>query len=208
MRQKTQSHLMMPPKPSPRLVVIHSYLALAFFQRSARAQCGEARHGVLEVLFVGDRPAGRETNAAMALPTAVDVDLQRMRRASTMSAQTDVDETDEHIVCAPFDYPPLAPGGTDGLHRVPADWEVRSDATQLKHEELTRAVSLGLYGYARRSRSSGFVISMSGGADSAACAVLCRTMVELARITRVPLPSRRGHGASPTPARPIPRRFG
>lgn len=50
----------------------------------------------------------------------------------------------------------------------------------LKEEEFSRAVSLGLFDYLRKSRSNGFTISLSGGADSSACAALCALMVRLA----------------------------
>lgn len=38
--------------------------------------------------------------------------------------------------------------------------------------EFARATALGLWDYLRKSRSHGYVLSLSGGADSAACAVL------------------------------------
>jgi NAD+ synthase (glutamine-hydrolysing) len=41
-----------------------------------------------------------------------------------------------------------------------------------KNEEFYRAVTLGLFDYMRKSYSRGFVLSLSGGADSSACAVL------------------------------------
>lgn len=44
-------------------------------------------------------------------------------------------------------------------------------------EEFTAATTLGLYDYMRKSRSRGFVLSLSGGADSATCAVLVYQMV-------------------------------
>ncbi len=50
----------------------------------------------------------------------------------------------------------------------------------LKEEEFTRAVSLGMFDYMRKSKSRGFVISLSGGADSAACACLSRISFLLA----------------------------
>jgi NAD+ synthase (glutamine-hydrolysing) len=46
------------------------------------------------------------------------------------------------------------------------------------HEEFARAVALGLYDYLRKSKAKGFALSLSGGADSAACAVLVRLMAE------------------------------
>lgn len=41
-----------------------------------------------------------------------------------------------------------------------------------KNEEMVRAASLGLYDYLRKSKAKGFVLSLSGGADSSLCAVL------------------------------------
>jgi NAD+ synthase (glutamine-hydrolysing) len=51
---------------------------------------------------------------------------------------------------------------------------------RVKEEEFTRAVALGLFDYLRKSRARGFVISLSGGADSAAVACLARFMLSLA----------------------------
>jgi NAD+ synthase (glutamine-hydrolysing) len=58
----------------------------------------------------------------------------------------------------------------------------RSEALPLtdgkeKNEELTRALTLGLYDYLRKSKARGYVLSLSGGADSATCAVLIAEMV-------------------------------
>ena len=49
-----------------------------------------------------------------------------------------------------------------------------------KHEEFTHAVSLGLWDYLRKSRSRGFVVSASGGADSSSLVVLVYLMLRLA----------------------------
>lgn len=49
-----------------------------------------------------------------------------------------------------------------------------------KNEELVRATSLALFDYLRKSKSKGFVLSLSGGADSAMCAVLVAEMVKRA----------------------------
>lgn len=47
-----------------------------------------------------------------------------------------------------------------------------------KFEEFTQATSLGLFDYMRKSRSNGFVLSLSGGADSSSVAVLVAEMVK------------------------------
>ncbi len=46
-----------------------------------------------------------------------------------------------------------------------------------KETEFTAAVTLGLFDYMRKSRSRGFVLSLSGGADSSTLAVLVAEMV-------------------------------
>ena len=47
-----------------------------------------------------------------------------------------------------------------------------------KHEEFAKAATLGLWDYMRKSHSNGFMLSLSGGADSSACAVLIRMMYD------------------------------
>ena len=48
-----------------------------------------------------------------------------------------------------------------------------------KYRELNQAMSLGLFDYLRKARSRGFVLSLSGGADSCFCAVGVAEMVRL-----------------------------
>jgi NAD+ synthase (glutamine-hydrolysing) len=47
-----------------------------------------------------------------------------------------------------------------------------------KAKQFSRAVSLGLFDYMRKSGSHGFALSLSGGADSAAVAILVKMMIE------------------------------
>jgi NAD+ synthase (glutamine-hydrolysing) len=47
-----------------------------------------------------------------------------------------------------------------------------------KNEEFVQASSLALFDYMRKSRSSGFVLSLSGGADSSSIAILVAEMVK------------------------------
>ena len=61
----------------------------------------------------------------------------------------------------------------------------KSQAPQLldikdRNEELIAAIALGLYDYLRKSKAKGFVLSLSGGADSGMCAVLVAEMVKRA----------------------------
>lgn len=60
-------------------------------------------------------------------------------------------------------------------------WEQRAGtATAAKEEEFTRAVALGLIDSLRKSRSKGFVVSASGGADSSA--VICLAAIGIALV--------------------------
>ncbi|MBX7057473.1 MAG: NAD(+) synthase [Leptospirales bacterium] len=61
-------------------------------------------------------------------------------------------------------------------------WAETVGAAQLasREAEFLRAEGLGLFDYLRKSHSRGFVISLSGGADSACCAVLVQRMLALA----------------------------
>ncbi|WP_422354421.1 NAD(+) synthase [Roseivirga pacifica] len=49
--------------------------------------------------------------------------------------------------------------------------------TLSKEEEFPQAAALALYDYLRKSRSNGYTLSLSGGADSATCAVMVAEMV-------------------------------
>jgi len=57
---------------------------------------------------------------------------------------------------------------------IPA-WECSSTK---KEEEFSRSIALGLFDYLRKSRSQGWVLSLSGGADSSAIASLCSLSIQ------------------------------
>jgi NAD+ synthase (glutamine-hydrolysing) len=50
-----------------------------------------------------------------------------------------------------------------------------------KEEEFHKALALGLFDYMRKSYSRGFVVSLSGGADSSCCAVMVSECFKMAR---------------------------
>jgi len=57
--------------------------------------------------------------------------------------------------------------------------EIEIDETHHnKKEEFTQATSLALFDYLRKSKSKGFVLSLSGGADSSSIAVLVSEMIK------------------------------
>ncbi len=56
----------------------------------------------------------------------------------------------------------------------------KSALIQQKEEEFTQSAALALFDYLRKSKSQGFVLSLSGGADSSTCAVLVAEMIKRA----------------------------
>lgn len=123
------------------------------------------------VVARGDRFSFRSHVLATAI---VDVDATRMAQARTASFQPDLGGGGADPVTAEFAFPPLEPVAPD---LGSAAWE---SSPRLKHEELTRAVGLALFDYLRKSRSEGFVVSLSGGCDSSVVTALCALAVELA----------------------------
>lgn len=121
------------------------------------------------LVAAGERFAMQEVQLTHAV---VDVEQTRMLQGWTSSFRPNFTEDPDESVRAGFAWPDLAPE----LDRIakPAAWET---SPHLKEEELWRAVTLGLFDYMRRSRSRGFVVSLSGGADSTLCAVLVWLMV-------------------------------
>ncbi|HKO52883.1 MAG TPA: NAD(+) synthase [Polyangiaceae bacterium] len=101
----------------------------------------------------------------------IDVDLTRVRHASLSSSQPSVESAPDECVPVKFAFPTLEVFDPDP--GVP-EWE---GSAALKEEEFARAIALGLFDYCRKSRSRGFVVSLSGGADSAAVACLVSLMV-------------------------------
>lgn len=108
------------------------------------------------------------------ISAAVDVAATRMKMAQLASYQPDLISGRSAEVSCPFDWIDVPP---EPVLLRPAEWET---STRLKEEEFARAITLGLFDYLRKSRSHGFVVSLSGGADSSATACLVALMVELA----------------------------
>jgi NAD+ synthase (glutamine-hydrolysing) len=104
---------------------------------------------------------------------SVDVQQTRMSRARSSSFPVEVTPEVSQVVYADFYYPTQT--GPDQRVMRP-DWE---KSVHIKEEEFTRAIALGLFDYLRKSRSHGFVVSLSGGADSSAVASLCASMVAM-----------------------------
>lgn len=104
------------------------------------------------------------------LTTAVvDVELNQTKQATSASRAVDV-----------MDYVGLVK--TDLAWRE--DDELPTDAIErklwCKEEEFSRTVALALFDYMRKSHSRGFVLSLSGGADSSAVACLVKLSLDFA----------------------------
>lgn len=103
----------------------------------------------------------------------IDVSLTRMSQTRTASFSPNLETSKSSYVSAKFNFPETAPS----QEKTPTDsWE---SSEELKKEEFSRSVSLGLFDYLRKTKSQGFVVSLSGGADSAAVSCLVRLMAEL-----------------------------
>ena len=106
---------------------------------------------------------------------SVDLEVVRRGYRRTVSAPSSVDDPEGALVVAPFSWPEAAPPRPPSPR---AAWEGVAD-TELAFEEFTRAEALALFDYMRKARARGYVVSLSGGADSATCATLVHQMVAL-----------------------------
>lgn len=135
------------------------------------------------------------------LTTAV-IDVARTRQAKAASFVDELGRPpadDNGLVEADFMYPIIdsaaaavsVQAGTCGTASSSAGLEFTAASVpghpawetgpHHKEEEFCRAVALGLFDYLRKSRAQGFIVSLSGGADSSAVAVLVHLSVALAR---------------------------
>ncbi len=126
------------------------------------ANCGK-------LIATGSRFSFRDFELTSAV---VDVDEARLIQARTTSYQPALADSSAPVKLA-FAWPEVDPCPREIVN---ADWEA---SPFRKEESFARAVALGLCDYMRKSRSRGFVVSLSGGADSSAVACLVALMVEL-----------------------------
>lgn len=103
----------------------------------------------------------------------IDVEAIRLNQARTGSFQPQLNSGDDSVVRLPFDFPATH---LQGENVALAQWET---GRSTKEEEFTRAEALALFDYLRKSKSQGFIVSLSGGADSAAVVCLVHLMVAL-----------------------------
>jgi NAD+ synthase (glutamine-hydrolysing) len=123
-----------------------------------------------QLVAVGPRFTFRDFCVTTA---AIDVEALRLNQARTASFQPELNAEDNCRVDIPFEFP-KAIASSEKVHAP--DWE---NGNTIKEEEFTRAEALALFDYLRKSKSRGYVVSLSGGADSAATACLVHLMVTL-----------------------------
>ena len=102
----------------------------------------------------------------------IDINLTRLQQARQVSHRPLVGEKEELTV--EVDFLPIFE------RSVTTPFSHARIGEERKEEEFTRTLALALFDYLRKSYSGGFVVSLSGGADSAAVAILVKLMVDLA----------------------------
>jgi NAD+ synthase (glutamine-hydrolysing) len=123
------------------------------------------------ILAMGPRLGCQEAHVTSAV---VDVEAGRYAAARASSFRPRLDDPPGGMVSVPFAWP-------DAHITAPANSEAPWESSPCrKEEEFTRALALALFDYLRKSRSRGYVVSLSGGADSTAVATLVALMVRLA----------------------------
>ncbi|WP_395767794.1 NAD(+) synthase [Aquirufa sp.] len=124
--------------------------------------------------------------------TIFDGDAYLVQNGQTLAQTSRFSFQDSQVIAHTFDVREFTNPADDLIHMGPficpksqnissevPSWEADKYS---KDEEFARSIALGLWDYLRKSHSNGFVISLSGGADSSAIASLCATAVHLAAL--------------------------
>jgi NAD+ synthase (glutamine-hydrolysing) len=122
------------------------------------------------IIFDGDAYIAHEGEIKQQSPRFSYQDFSLISSALNLPVRED---KGEDVISFDFELPALQP---ISVVSVPA-WE---DSKTKKEEEFARAVALGLFDYLRKSCSQGWVLSLSGGADSSAIASLCALSIQYA----------------------------
>ena len=147
-------------------------------------EAGRAIYDGGVIIATGGRvaAAGRRFSFTDRVETTAVVDVDATRLTQTRLSLEPVvsignSDGDSDCVAIPFTPPVLAPQRESAAGDARDPWETGS---HVKEEEFARAVALGLFDYQRKSHSRGFVVSVSGGADSSAVACLVALAVRFA----------------------------
>ncbi|MEO1992220.1 MAG: nitrilase-related carbon-nitrogen hydrolase, partial [Pirellulales bacterium] len=107
--------------------------------------------------------------------SVIDIDALRVTQSKLSLALSSENNSGECVVsqCAPKVL------STHHAMTIVDSRDAWEHGDSVKEEEFTRAVALGLFDSLRKSGSNGFVVSISGGADSAAVACLVALSIQL-----------------------------
>lgn len=122
-----------------------------------------------KLLSIGKRFTFQNVDLTTAV---VDIDHTRMLQVRTYSFTPKLEDDPSCIDCE-FEFPHAELEDPSPQSQEP--WE---KSPFVKEEEFARAIALGLFDYLRKSRSMGYTVSLSGGADSSAVCCLVGLMVE------------------------------
>ncbi|MEM6654806.1 MAG: NAD(+) synthase, partial [Planctomycetota bacterium] len=117
--------------------------------------------------------AGKRFSFEDSQLTSAPIDVDALRRSRRPQAESPEGSIGGAVVASDFKWP----SGLGKERR--ADGPAPTSRSLPQVEEFSRAVPLALFDYLRRSRSQGFVVSLSGGADSSAVAVMVHLMCRL-----------------------------
>jgi len=142
--------------------------------------------------------SGRRFAFGDAVAVSALIDVDGLRLAQSRLAHDPAEAQGDGRVAVDFTPASVGPDGSSAPQDGRDAWE---HAGHVKEEEFTRAVALGLFDYLRKSRSRGFVVSASGGADSSAVACLVALAVRLAgaEMAAADVARRLGVGAGAVP---------
>ena len=118
-----------------------------------------------EMLVSGTRFSYRDYYLTNAV-----IDLDKIRLEQTQNRLIFKSSSTVQVL---FDYPEITP--YKNVYALES-WEANG---YQKEEEFARAIALALFDYLRKSHSNGWVISLSGGADSSAITALCYLAIDL-----------------------------
>lgn len=124
------------------------------------------------------KASGEQLSFCDCLLTAAPIDFDEIRSNKTENnTEQDRHKDKKYLAKKSFCYPKISPNDQNRSNEKKSENKKWTDSKFLKEESFFRAVSLGLFDYMRKSFSRGFVISLSGGADSAAVLCCCYLMI-------------------------------
>ncbi len=125
-----------------------------------------------EVIVEGNRFSYKPVIVDTAV---IDIDVNRGGQARKASFEPNLNEPCGSVVEVDFKL------DQDGLSNTLLDSSMAVLAYD-KYNEFQSAVCLGLYDYLRKTSTNGYVVSLSGGADSSAASILVAEMINAAVI--------------------------